>query len=73
MRILFYIIILETTLFFSHFWNENFHVAFEVFSADHDHQLDYGRANWNWMLHEDGFNFYQIKYQENVKQHNWEK
>ena len=73
MSILFYIKILETTPFYNYFWYKNLQVAFEVFSADHDHQLDCGRANWNWTLHEDGFNFYQIKYQENVKQHNWEK
>ena len=55
-------------------WLNKFNLtAFEVFSADHSHQLDYGPANWIWKLHEDGFNFYQIKHQENVKQHDWEK
>ncbi|KAK7837741.1 hypothetical protein CFP56_020879 [Quercus suber] len=56
-----------------YFWYKNFHVAFEVFSADHDHQLDYGRASWIWTLHEDGFNFHQTKYRKNVKQHDWKK
>ena len=69
----FYINLQDTTLFYCYFSYEIFHAAFEVFNGDPDHRLDCGGDHCIWMAQEDGFYLYQIKHNENVKKHDWEK
>ncbi|KAK7848530.1 s-protein like protein 1 [Quercus suber] len=63
----------DTMLFYCYFSYEIFHVAFEVFNGDPNHRLDCGGDHCIWMAQEDGFYLYQIKHNENVKKHDWEK
>nr|POE64653.1 hypothetical protein CFP56_64800 [Quercus suber]POE64654.1 hypothetical protein CFP56_64801 [Quercus suber]POE97982.1 hypothetical protein CFP56_51964 [Quercus suber] len=69
----FHLNVRDTTLFYCYFSYENFHAAFVAFNGDPDHRLDCGGDHCIWTAQEDGFYLYQIKHNENVKQHDWEQ